>query len=195
MKAVIRTFAFCALAAAACGDPETNDNRGYTKAPLEHPTLLIRGEQPTDMALLRDPLTPVIHEVPLPDTTPAEPAPAEQPGTAGPAELPEGVTQEMVAAGQEVYGGAGFAMPQGDLDGQSVNVTLHDASLKLMEHTPGFVDLLTPAKVSGTFTAENNPRKTRQAHFAMSQIVTDALGRSIFVNAADEPATGLAMRP
>ena len=108
MKAVIRTFAFCVLAAAACGDPETNDNRGYTKAPLEHPTVLIRGEQPTDMALLRDPLTPVIHEVPLPDTTPAEPAPAEEPGTAGPAELPEGVTQEMVAAGQEVYGGAGF---------------------------------------------------------------------------------------
>lgn len=110
MKAVIRTLAFCALAAAACGDPETNDDRGYTKAPLEHPTLLIRGEQPTDMALLREPLTPVITEVPMPDTTPAQEAPAEQPGQQPPpaAELPEGVTQEMVAAGEQVFGGAGF---------------------------------------------------------------------------------------
>lgn len=110
MKAVIRIFAFCALAAAACGDPETNDDRGYTKAPLERPRLLVGGEQPTDMALLREPLTPVIRQVPMPDTTPAPAAPAEQPGTAPApaAQLPEGVTQEMVAAGEQVFGGAGF---------------------------------------------------------------------------------------
>ncbi len=110
MKAVIRIFAFCALAAAACGDPDTNDDRGYTKAPLERPRLLVGGEQPTDMALLREPLTPVIRQVPMPDTTPAPAAPAEQPGTAPApaAQLPEGVTQEMVAAGEQVFGGAGF---------------------------------------------------------------------------------------
>ncbi len=113
MKAVIRTFALGALAmAAACGDPETNDDRGYTKAPLEHPTVLIDGEEPTQMAALREPLTPAIREVPLPDTTPAAgQAPAGQaPAGQPPAqvELPEGVTQEMVAAGEQVFGSAGF---------------------------------------------------------------------------------------
>ena len=109
MKAVIRTVAFCALAAAACGDLDTNDDRGYTKAPLEHPTLRIRGEQPTEMALLREPLTPTIYEVPMPDTTPAQEAPEQPSGEPAPTvELPEGVTQEMVAAGEQVFSGAGF---------------------------------------------------------------------------------------
>ncbi len=118
MKAVTRTLAFCALAAAACGDLDTNDDRGYTKAPLEHPTVLIRGEQPTEMALLRDPLRPAVFEVPMPDTTPAQEAPAEPAQPATPTDLPEGVTQEMVASGQQLYGGAAFCFtchgPTGD---------------------------------------------------------------------------------
>lgn len=28
-----------------CGDPETSDDRGYTKAPLEKPGVLIGGEE------------------------------------------------------------------------------------------------------------------------------------------------------
>lgn len=82
-----------------------------------------------------------------------------------------------------VYAGAGFAMPKGSVGGKTATVTLQDASLRLVEHTPGFVDMLTPATLSGTFTATHDPRTTRQAHYAMSQVVTNALGRSMFVRA------------
>ena len=44
------------LALAACGDPDTNDPRGYTKAPLETPGWTIEGEEPTAMAELGDPI-------------------------------------------------------------------------------------------------------------------------------------------
>ncbi len=120
MKAVIRTLPLCAfaLAVSACGDPDTNDARGYTKAPLEHPTILIEGEEPTEMAMLRDPLTPPIREVPLPereDTAAEQQQPTDQ--QAAPVQLPEGVTQEMVAAGQQVYGSTGFCFTCHAADG------------------------------------------------------------------------------
>jgi mono/diheme cytochrome c family protein len=117
MKSVIRTLGICAFAViAACGDPETNDARGYTKAPLEHPTVLIEGEEPTEMAMLREPLTPVIREValPAPDTAAAATG-AQEP--AAPVELPEGVTQEMVTAGQQIYGSTGFCFTCHGADG------------------------------------------------------------------------------
>lgn len=110
MKAVVRWLACAAFAVAtsACGDADTNDNRGYTKAPLEHPTLLIESERPTAMAELRDPLVPVIREIPAPEPTDtAAAAPPADGGVAAQVELPEGVTQEMVAAGEQAYGGAG----------------------------------------------------------------------------------------
>lgn len=59
------------LALAACGDPDTNDPRGYTKAPLESPGWTIEGEEPSAMAELGDPI-----RVPSMDTVAAEPAPA-----------------------------------------------------------------------------------------------------------------------
>src|SRR5919108_6562388 len=42
--------ALLSLLVGACGDPETNDHRGYTKAPLEHPSVVIRGEAPSDIS-------------------------------------------------------------------------------------------------------------------------------------------------
>ena len=103
MTAAIRRSGVLAIviAAVACGDPETNDDRGYTKAPLEHPTVLIEGEETTAMAELRDPLVPVYREVPVPsaDTASATPDQADS----APVDLPAGVTQEMVAAGETVF--------------------------------------------------------------------------------------------
>lgn len=48
---------------AACGDAETTDTRGYTKAPLEQPGVRIRAEQPSQMSELRGPLQPEIVEL------------------------------------------------------------------------------------------------------------------------------------
>ncbi|MGH7444305.1 MAG: c-type cytochrome [Longimicrobiales bacterium] len=111
MKAVIRTFGACALAAAAigCGDPATSDDRGYTKAPLEHPTVLIDGEEPTAMAMLREPLTTPVREVPVPAPTDTTAAAADSPAAdAAQVPLPEGVTAAMVTAGEQVFTGPGF---------------------------------------------------------------------------------------
>ena len=43
---------------AACGDANTNDNRGYTKAPLEQPNVLIRAEGSSAMDSLGTPIVP-----------------------------------------------------------------------------------------------------------------------------------------
>lgn len=53
------------VATAACGDPETTDDRGYTKAPLEHPTVLIRGEEPSAMRRFGEPKLPLAEPLEL----------------------------------------------------------------------------------------------------------------------------------
>jgi mono/diheme cytochrome c family protein len=92
------------LMAAACGDPDTTDGRGYTKAPLEKPSVLIGGEEPGDMSSYGTPNRVVVEELELPE----EVAAAEPVVDAAPVDLPEGVTQEMVAAGQTLFGGGGL---------------------------------------------------------------------------------------
>jgi mono/diheme cytochrome c family protein len=93
-----------ALAASACGDPETTDNRGYTKAPLEDPSVLIAGETPSDMSRYGSPNRVVVEELTLPEETIPEPAQTAQ---TTPVTLPEGVTEAMVAAGGQIFAGPG----------------------------------------------------------------------------------------
>lgn len=99
--------AFVACATAACGDPETNDDRGYTKAPLEHPTVLIRGEDPSDMTRYGSPNRVVAEVIELPPVDSAA-QPAGGANTAN-VQLPPGVTADMVSAGQQVFGTTCFA--------------------------------------------------------------------------------------
>jgi len=89
------------LAVAACGDADSNDPRGYTKAPLEEPGWTVDDEDPTEMAELGEPV-----RVPSMDTAAAEaqPAPAAQPATNP---QPGERTTEQPAAQQQAGGGAG----------------------------------------------------------------------------------------
>ena len=64
------------LVLAACGDADTDDGRGYTKAPTENPGWTVEAEQPSAMAELGDPI-----RVPSMDTVAAEPAASAQPAT------------------------------------------------------------------------------------------------------------------
>lgn len=97
--------ALIVLVAAACGDARTTDNRGYTKAPLENPGVLIAAERPGDMSRYGSPNRVVVEELPMPE----EVAPADTPGEpVALVDLPEGVTQEMVTSGQAIFGGAGM---------------------------------------------------------------------------------------
>jgi hypothetical protein len=81
-----------------------------------------------------------------------------------------------------VYGGAGFALPDGTPGAARLGLVVKDASLTLMESTDGFVDLLSPVRVTGSVSARLNEKRTREMLFAVSQLVTNALGRSFFVD-------------
>jgi hypothetical protein len=60
------------LMISACGDPPTEDHRGYTKAPLERPGLIIRSGEVHPLEEYGRPILPVASEV-------AAPAPAAAP--------------------------------------------------------------------------------------------------------------------
>ena len=89
-----------------------------------------------------------------------------------------------------IYGGAGFAQPsENPADHHKVVFTLRDASLALQESTAGFVDLLSPTKLTGTFSAQRDDKRARQLYFAVSQFVTNALGRTRYVMSEHQMTT------
>ena len=126
------------VAVAACGDPDTNDKRGYTKAPLEEPMVLVRGEPVTTMSRLGQPILP---EAPIfaaeePADSAAAPAAPAAPASTTPAaaQLPPGVSAADVEEGQKIYAstgncytchaqnGAGTAMAPALNDAQWLNI-------------------------------------------------------------------------
>lgn len=81
-----------------------------------------------------------------------------------------------------VYGGAGFALPKGRVGQRKSELSITNASLKLLEKTSGFNDLLTPAHLSATISATLDERATIMLQLAASQLVTNAMGSSRFVD-------------
>lgn len=91
------------LALTACGDPDTNDRRGYTKAPLENPGIVIAGEEPTAMGRMNEPTLPrPPHTIDIAEPAEAEGDPDQQEPTLAP-----GVTREQFDQGREAYTGQG----------------------------------------------------------------------------------------
>jgi hypothetical protein len=89
------------------------------------------------------------------------------------------VKQVIFSNGQVgVYGGAGMADPGKKVGAKSMTVSLREATLTLLESTPGFNDLLSPAEMTGKFTCRLDPDLTQRLRFAASQVVTNALGRT-----------------
>jgi hypothetical protein len=70
-------------AVTACGDPDTDDRRGYTKAPLERPFVLIDGQERTAMDELGEPNRVEPAEVELAPEPAADPATDPATDTAG----------------------------------------------------------------------------------------------------------------
>ncbi len=75
-----------------------------------------------------------------------------------------------------IYGGAGFAMPRGAVGDGTMSLRLRDASLTLLDSTDGFVDLLSPARLTGRLTARLDRNRSQRMAWAVNQIVTNALG-------------------
>jgi hypothetical protein len=72
-------FVLVLLCAAACGDPPTEDRRGYTKAPLENPGLIIRSDEHHPMREFGRPVLPEAVEVPASAAAAAAPAAPQTP--------------------------------------------------------------------------------------------------------------------
>jgi mono/diheme cytochrome c family protein len=103
-------LAALSLLAAACGDNSTYDHRGYTKAPLERPTVLVQAENASAMDSLGQPGQP---DAPIiaaePDTAKkgAQPAAGGQTPGASAGQPPAGATATDVQEGQKIFTSTG----------------------------------------------------------------------------------------
>jgi mono/diheme cytochrome c family protein len=137
-------LALLALAAAACGDPNMKESRGYTKAPLERPGLVVRGEQPGELARFGGLRRVSAERLELPEAAP----PAAAAAPRAPVELPAGVTQEMVAQGEQLYGSTGncYTCHAADGSGTPLAPSVNDAS---WIHIDGSFDQLVQIIANG----------------------------------------------
>lgn len=94
-----------------------------------------------------------------------------------------------------LYTGAGFAIPQDKMGSDLVTIDLRNAYLTLTDSTSGFVDLLSPASLTGDFTATLNDQRTRQIRSALRRIINSALPRSRNANADDKNMYALQAGP
>ena len=96
------------------------------------------------------------------------------------------VTRIVVVSGGEMglYGGACFARPLDSIGDDEVALSLRGGTLTLLAKTDGFKDLLSPVGLEGTLTARRSADETAAWRRAASQLVTNALGRSMWVRAA-----------
>lgn len=93
-----------------------------------------------------------------------------------------------------VYGGAGFCWPRGTLGQGPLRVSIEASTLSLIASTPGFVDLASPASITGSFSATFEPERAIRLRQAVSQLVTDAIGRPYWVDARMPAGSMLAVR-
>ena len=78
--------------------------------------------------------------------------------------------------GVYVGGGFGFIRAGRAGDGE-IEVDITGSSISLVDKTPGFVDLLSPAEMTGTLGAFENADNARATRRAASQFVTNRLGK------------------
>lgn len=91
----------------------------------------------------------------------------------------------VVFAGTElgVYGGGGFAWPDGALGDPEFALELVGSNMSLLACTPGFNDLMSPASLTGTLRATLDDAGTRRLRRCASQYVTNATRKVRWVGA------------
>jgi len=82
-----------------------------------------------------------------------------------------------------VYIGGGFAWIDGGKPAdEAIGLEITGASVSLVDKTPGFVDLLSPAILVGELGALQNAENARATRRAASQFVTNRLGHIRWVS-------------
>ena len=89
----------------------------------------------------------------------------------------------IIISGDEfgIYEGGGFGYPLGNPADGSMVLNIESATLQLAESTNNFVDLLSPAVLSGTFNGNCDLELAVLIRDATSQIVTKAFDRTMYV--------------
>jgi len=80
-----------------------------------------------------------------------------------------------------LYGGAAFAEHSGTIGADEVDLELRGGTLTLLTSTAGFIDPLTPAGFAAELRARRSGEQAKAWRRAVSQIVTNATGRSTWV--------------
>ena len=98
------------------------------------------------------------------------------------------VIRYVVLVGKEagVYGGGGFAWPQGTPGEGGLALDVTGSSLSLLESTDGFKDLLSPAELRGWIGGPLAPQTTTLFRNTVSQIVTNRLGKTLWIKDFDQ---------
>lgn len=73
-----------------------------------------------------------------------------------------------------LYGGGGFAWPWDEPGDPTFGMEVLGSSLTLLEKTEGFVDLLSPAELTGAFDAPLDDGGAQRMRMITSQLVTNA---------------------
>lgn len=81
-----------------------------------------------------------------------------------------------------IYQGGGFGSPQGTLEDKTMRISIQSASMSLGAHTKGFLDLLTPATLSGTFHGPRDDVVGVAIRNGADALVSSAFGRGMWVD-------------
>ncbi|MSQ90586.1 MAG: hypothetical protein EXS01_04215 [Phycisphaerales bacterium] len=89
----------------------------------------------------------------------------------------------LVFSGRELglYGGGGFAWPSGDPGSPAYGIDIVGSNISLLAATAGFIDLLSPAQLTGQVRTRLDGAATKQMTTAASQFLTNALKRAQWV--------------
>ncbi|RLS94249.1 MAG: hypothetical protein DWI10_03720 [Planctomycetota bacterium] len=93
------------------------------------------------------------------------------------------ITRLVVVSGGEVglYGGAAFARPSGKPGADAMELVVEGGTITLLAKTKGFHDLMSPAGLTGVFSAPFAPEDATRWRRSLSQFVTNAIGESMWV--------------
>ncbi|MBG84883.1 MAG: hypothetical protein CMJ40_10110 [Phycisphaerae bacterium] len=80
-----------------------------------------------------------------------------------------------------IYEGGGFGYPVGTGRNSSMTLSIEQASLDLTRATDGFVDLLSPAELSGTFSGPCDTTEVERIRNIVNQHMTNTFGQVIYV--------------
>lgn len=93
------------------------------------------------------------------------------------------VVRVVIASRGEVglYGGAAFVEHDEPLGSEEVTIAIRGGTLTLLGSSPGFADPLSPVGLTGELTARRSAEQSKSWRRAVSQIVTNATGKSTWV--------------